>query len=164
VAGTTVTLTPAASLVDELERIRHRISERAYELFRTSDGWNNPNDDWLNAERELLWQPAVELCQKDGRFEVRAAVAGVDPKDLAVTVTSDDLLIKGNGAHEHRAEMGTVHLCEFSGGTLFRSVHFPAPIVPEKVVAECRDGLLTITAPISQSEAATKTSKPRNRR
>jgi HSP20 family molecular chaperone IbpA len=95
---------------------------------------------------------------------VRAAVAGVDPKDLAVTVTSDDLLIKGNGAHEHRAEMGTVHRCEFSGGTLFRSVHFPAPIVPEKVVAECRNGLLTITAPISQSEAATKTSKPRNRR
>jgi HSP20 family molecular chaperone IbpA len=164
VAGTNVTLTRAPSLLDELERIHHRIRERAYDLFRTSDGWSNPEDNWLNAERELFWQPAVEVCQKGGRFEVRAAVAGVDPKDLAVTVTSEDLLIKGNGAHEHRADQGTVHLCEFSRGGLFRSVHFPEPIVPENVTAECRNGLLTITAPIYQSEAPTKAVKPRSRR
>jgi HSP20 family molecular chaperone IbpA len=77
-AGSTVTLTPAASHVDELERIHHRVSARAYELFRTSHGWSNPTDDLLNAERELFWQPAVELRQEDGRFELRAAVPGVD--------------------------------------------------------------------------------------
>jgi hypothetical protein len=54
-AGSTVTLTPAASHVDELERIHHRVSARAYELFRTSHGWSNPTDDLLNAERELFW-------------------------------------------------------------------------------------------------------------
>lgn len=42
-------------------------------------------------------------------------------------------------------------LYEFSSGQRFRSVHFPEPIVPEAVIAECRNGLLTIAAPISQS-------------
>jgi HSP20 family protein len=163
VAGINVTLTRAPSLLDELEHIHHRIRERAYEMFRSS-GRSNPDDNWLNAERELFWQPAVEVCQHDGRFEVRAAVAGVDPKDLAVTVTAQDLIIKGNGAHEHRADQGTVHFCEFSRGGLLRSVRFPEPIVPEKVTAECRNGLLTITAPIYRSEAPTKTVKSRSRR
>ena len=161
-AGTKVTLTRASSLLDELERIHQDISARAYELSRTN-GWWSPDDNWLTAERELFWQPAVEVCQKDGRFEVRAAVAGVDPKDLAVTVTSDALLIKGKGAHEHRVEHGTVHLCEFSRGGLFRSIHLPEPIVPEKVTAKYRDGLLTVTAPISQSSAASKPVKQRSR-
>ena len=163
-AGDNVAVTCAPSIIDELERIHHRISERAYERYRANDGWSTPDQNWLNAERELFWQPAVELCQRDGRFEVCAAVAGVDPKDLALTVTSEDLLITGNGAHEHRAERGTVHLCEFSRGGLLRSVHFPVPIVPEKVAAECRNGLLTITAPISQPEAATETDERRRRR
>jgi HSP20 family protein len=151
--------------VEELDRIRQRISERAYERYRTSDGCSSPDEDWLKAERELLWQPAVEVRQKDGRFEVRAAVAGVDPEDLSVTVSPEHLVIKGNGAHIHEATDGAVHCCEFSGGQLFRMVSFPEPIVAEKVTAECRNGLLTVTAPIPGSKPATRPSvKARSRR
>jgi HSP20 family protein len=158
-------VTRAPSVADEVDHIRHRISERAYERYRTSDGCSNSDEDWLKAERELLWQPAVEVRQKDGRFEVRAAVAGVDTKDLSVTVSPEHLVIKGNGAHTHQAIDGTVHCCEFSGGQLFRMVPFPEPVVPENVTAECRNGLLTVTAPISGSEPATRTAvKARSRR
>jgi HSP20 family molecular chaperone IbpA len=140
------------SLLDQLEAMHQQISQRAYELFRMNGSpWNNPVEDWLNAERELLWQPSVELRRKDGQFEVLAAVAGVDAKDLDVQVTPDDLLIKGNSRHEHRSDTGTVHVCEFSHGQLFRSVHFPEPIDTAGATAECRDGLLRVTAPIAQS-------------
>jgi HSP20 family molecular chaperone IbpA len=152
------------SIVGELEQIRHRVSERAYELFRTSGSSNSPDENWLTAERELLWQPAVEMCQKDGQFEVRAALAGVDSKDVAITVTSEDLLIKGNGGHEHRPEQGTVHLCEFSRGQLFRPIHFPEPIDSQNVAAAYRNGLLIVTAPIAQSDPAKQTIKPKGRR
>ena len=155
-ATTKVTLTRTASIDDEVAHAHHRISDRAYELSCTSGAWNSPDQNWLNAERELLWQPAVDVCQKDGRFEVRAAVAGVEPRDLAVTVTPVDLLIKGNGAHERRQETGTVHVCEFSHGQLFRSIHFPVPIDPAKATADCRNGLLTITVPMAQAEVAKK--------
>jgi HSP20 family molecular chaperone IbpA len=159
-----VALIRSSSIGDELEQVHHRISERAYELFRTGGGWSSAQENWLKAERELLWRPAVEVCQNDGRFVVRAAVAGVDAKELSVTVTPEDLLIKGNGVHEHHAETRTVHSCEFSGGQLFRWVRFPEPVVPENVTAECRHGLLTVTAPLPQSEAATRTVRSRSRR
>jgi HSP20 family protein len=159
-----VALTRTGSIDDELERVHHFVSERAYQLFRTNGSSSGPDANWLNAERELLWQPAVEVCQQDGRVEVRAAIAGVDPKDLAVTVTSNDLLIKGNGAHAHRADRRIVHLCEFSGGQLFRPIHFPEPIDPANVTAEYKNGLLTVTASIAGTEMTTTAKKPRSRR
>ena len=158
-----VGLIRTSSIVDELEQIHRRVSERAFELFRTSGSSNSPDENWLTAERELLWQPAVEMCQKDGEFEVRAALAVVDPKDVALTVTSEDLLIKGNGGHEHRPEQGTVHLCEFSRGQLFRPIRFPEPIDPQNVAAAYRNGLLIVTAPIA-SDPAKQTVKPKGRR
>jgi HSP20 family molecular chaperone IbpA len=159
-----VALTRTATVAGELEQVHDRVSERAYELSCTSGCSNSPEENWLTAERELLWQPAVEVCQKDGRFEVRAAVGGVDSKDLALTVTSEDLVIKGNGAHEHGAERGTVHVCEFSRGRLFRSIHFPEAIDPAKVTAECKNGLLTITASIAESADAKRAKRPRGGR
>jgi HSP20 family protein len=160
-ATTKVTLSQSASIVDQLEKIHDRISERAYELFRTSDGRKNAEVNWLKAEQELLWQPAVEVCQQNGQFEVRAAVAGVNPKDLAVTVTSTDVLISGNHSHQHDANRGTVHLCEFSRGQLFRPIHLPEIIDTAKVTAKYENGLLTVTAPIARSDAETKTAKAR---
>lgn len=163
-ARANVALTRAATIVDELEQVHHLVSERAHELFRTSGGSNSAEENWLTAERELLWQPAVEVCQQDGRFEVRAAIAGVDPKDVAITVTSEDLLITGNGGHEHRAEQGIVHLCEFNRGRLFRSIHFPQPIDSKKTIVELRNGLLVVTAPIAPSVRPKRAVTPRARR
>ncbi len=163
-AATKIILTPAASIDDEVAHAHDRISDRAYELSCTSGAWNSPDENCLNAERELLWQPAVEIRQTDGRFEVRAAVAGIEPKHLAVTGTPIDLLIKGNGAHEHRQQVGTVHVSEFSYGQLFRFIHFPVPIDPAKATADYRNGLLTITAPIAQAEAAKRPAAAKDRR
>jgi HSP20 family molecular chaperone IbpA len=44
-----------------------------------------------------------------------------------------------------------VHLCEFSHGHLFRSVHFPRRIDPAKATADYRNGMLRITAPIAEA-------------
>jgi HSP20 family protein len=151
-ARTDITLKRTESVLNELEQIHDQIRQRAYELFRTNGSLpRQPLDDWLTAERELVWQPAVEVRQKDNQLEVLAAVPGVEPKDLDVQVTREDLVIKGNGAHEPRADTGTVHCCEFSHGQLFRAVHFPRPIDPAKVTADYRNGMLRITAPIAET-------------
>jgi hypothetical protein len=47
--------------------MRQRIGERAYERYCTSDGCSDPDEDWLKAEQEWVWQPAVEVRQRDGR-------------------------------------------------------------------------------------------------
>jgi HSP20 family protein len=133
-----------------------RVMRRAYDIFRgngTSIG--RELDDWLTAERELVWKPAIELAEKDNQFQVKVAVAGIDPKDIKVEVTGDDLLVKGETRSEKKEEKGDVYTSEFQSGSLFRSIHLPKKIDADKVKADLKNGLLTITAPIAE-EAKTR--------
>lgn len=141
------------SVIEEFNRIQNEIRKRAYEFFSSQrDLWGGPLEDWLKAEREVIWRPAVELCQQEGQMHLAVAIAGVDPKDLDIRVTPEDILITAEVNHRHEAQEGTVHLCEFERGRLFRSVHLPAPIDPDSVKAECRDGLLRLTAAVAKTQ------------
>lgn len=147
-----IELRKADTIFEELEQLQRAISQRAYDLFKNRGTlWGSALADWLNAERDLVWKPAIELRQKNGQFEVLAATPGVEPKDLDVEITPEDLLIKADVDHEHAAEKGAVHFCEFNGGKLFRSIHFPERIDPDSVKVEYRNGLLRLTAAIAKA-------------
>jgi HSP20 family protein len=47
-----------------------------------------------------LWMPSIESYTKDGKLIIKAELPGVDPKDLDVSVTDRELVIKG----ERKAE------------------------------------------------------------
>lgn len=144
-----VPMTQKDSIVDQLDRLHQRIARRAYELFRGRGTlWGDPWADWLTAERETVWKPAIEMREKDGNFTILAALAGVDPKDVNVDITPQDVVIKAEMQHTHSKEEGEVHQCEFVMGQVFRSVHFPKPVDVAKAKAEYRNGLVTVTAPI----------------
>ena len=145
-----------ASVFDEIDRLQEHVRQRAYDLFRAHEGTlTDPLADWFSAEHELVWRPAVEVRQKDGQIEIRAAVAGVEPKDLDVQVSPEDIVIKAQIDHHHDETSGKVHVCEFERGHLFRSIHLPERIDPNSVKAECRNGLLQITASTQPAPART---------
>jgi HSP20 family protein len=147
----------AETLFDEIEQIQKRVSERAYELFRNRGAaLGAALNDWLAAERQTIWKPAVEVCQKDNQFVVEAALAGVEASQLDIQVTRDMLLIKADTPHTHPETKGLVHVCEFQPGQLIRAIKLPAPIDPEAVTAEYRDGLLRVTAAIAAEQHAKK--------
>jgi HSP20 family molecular chaperone IbpA len=138
------------SVFDEVERMRDRITRRAYDIFTTSGGiFGKDLEDWRQAEQELVWKPAIELTEKGDEFRLELAAAGVDPKNIDIEVTPEDILIKADVHHEHREKKGEVYACEFAQGNLFRSIHLPKKIDPEKVHAEFKNGLLTLNAPIA---------------
>ncbi len=146
-----ITLHRAETIFNELEQLNTAISRRAYDLFRRrGEPSGEPMADWLNAEQELVWKPAIELRQKETRFEVLAATPGVEPKDLDVEITPEDVLIKADIRHRHTPEEGAVQVCEFVGGRLFRSVHFPEKVDPASATAEYRNGMLHVTASIAK--------------
>jgi HSP20 family protein len=152
-----IELRKTGTILDELNRLQQRISERAYELFRHRDSqWGDALSDWLNAEHELVWKPAVELRQTDNHFEVLAALPGVSAKDVDVQVTAEAVLIQAENHHQHDANWGTVHACELKAGKAFRSVRFPAPIDPDSVKATYHDGLLQLKASIATDAAPRK--------
>jgi HSP20 family protein len=146
-----VKLERAQSVFDYVEATQRQIAERAFDLFKRRGGaLGRALEDWLAAERDTVWKPPVELVEKDGEFLVEAAIGGVSPKAMEVRITPNEVLMQGNGAHQHRPGE-VVHFCEFKPGKLFRSVRFPKRVDPDRVRAEYRDGLLRIWAPIADN-------------
>ena len=90
--------------------------------------------DELNLMRERIMQRAFEI------FDSNAA---------------EDILVKAELRHEHEEKKGNVHVCEFASGNLFRTIHLPKRIDPDKVKAEFKNGMLTLKAEIAE-EVQTK--------
>jgi len=138
------------SIADDLEAIQRRITTRAAEVWRERGGaLGRAVDDWLTAEKETIWRPALEVHRTKDAFVVEAALAGTVPDKLDVRVTATELLISADLHHSHREQEGEPILCEFANGPLFRSYTFPEPVEPARVTAECQNGLLRVTAPVA---------------
>jgi HSP20 family molecular chaperone IbpA len=118
----TLAVKKTESIFDQLNALHEQIMKRAFEIF---DGnghvFGRDLEDWLQAERELVLKPAIELEEKDHEFRLQIAVPGVDPKDIHIEATPEDILVKAETRHEHKEEKGQVHICEFASGNLFRS-------------------------------------------
>jgi HSP20 family protein len=134
-----------------------RIMKRAFEIFDgKGHAFGTDIDDWLQAERELVWKPAIELQEKDKEIHLQMAAPGIDPKDIDIEVTPEDILVKAETHHEHKEDKGEVHVCEFTSGNMFRSVHLPKKIDPDKVKVEFKNGMLSLTAEIAKEAQARK--------
>ena len=153
----TLPIRKSTSIFEELHRMQDRIMRRAYEIFSGNGGiFGKDIEDWLQAERELVWKPAIELEEKDNEFLLQIATPGVDPKDIDIEVTSEDILVKADVHHEHKEKKGDVYACEFASGNLFRSIHLPKKIDPDKVKAEFKNGMLSLKAPVAEEARVKK--------
>ena len=145
-----VAIRKISSILDEMTEMQDRIMRRAYDIFERNGRLHGRDlDHWLQAERELLWKPAVELHEANDEFVLEAAVSGVNPEGIEIEVTPDDIVLKADTHHEHEEKKGTVHICEFASGKMYRSIHLPKKINPDKVKAEFKNGLLRLTAEVA---------------
>jgi len=149
-----IAVTQKDSIIEQLEQLHQRIARRAYDLFRSRDGWGDAFGDWLSAEKDLVWTPAVELREKDGAFTIAAALPGVDAKDVTVDITPQDVVIQAATEHRHTEDEGQVHRCEFTAGQVFRSLTFPKAVDATKAKADYQNGMLHITVPIAPEARA----------
>ena len=139
------------TILEDVEEIRRRVSQRAVEIFRERRGAiGQAVDDWLQAERETVWRAALEVLRTKDAFVVRVAAAGLESRQLDVRVTPTELLVAADVHHADHKQDGEVVLCEFASGPLFRSYRFPEPVDPARVTAEYRTGLLLVTAPLAK--------------
>jgi HSP20 family protein len=150
----TLSVKKRESIFEELNSLHDRIMQRAFEIFDEKGHFGKDMDNWLQAERELVWKPAIELEEKDNNLHLQIATPGVDPKDMDIEVTPEYVLVKAETRHEHTEDKGQVHVCEFTSGNMFRSIRLPKKINPDKVKAEFKNGMLTLTAELAQEAQA----------
>jgi HSP20 family protein len=151
---TEIAVKRTGSIVDDILQHEEMIRRRAFDIFQTHlSAPFTEVDDWLSAEREVSVWPSIDLRQEEGRFEIDAALPGVDPKNLEVKVTNEDVLITAerDGKASKGNATGTASGSE-NVVRMFGAIHLPAPIDPDKVKAEYRQGLLHLTAALAKSE------------
>jgi HSP20 family protein len=89
----------------------------------------------------------VDIYEKENELVVKAAVPGVGPDDLDITVTGDVLNIKGELSEEAEVAEEHYHRREFRYGSFCRSVRLPVEVDVNKVDATFKDGILTMAFP-----------------
>jgi HSP20 family molecular chaperone IbpA len=95
----------------------------------------------------------VEDEMKDGLYEVRAELPGVDPTDdIQVTVRDGQLTIK---AERPQTSESNGH-SEFSYGSFVRTVHLPAGADEDDINATYDRGILTVSVPLSEDHPTEK--------
>jgi HSP20 family molecular chaperone IbpA len=149
-----VVLENSNPILAETEAIQDRIRQRAFVLSQTRPPDAQEIYDWIVAESEIISVPPTELTEKDSTFEVKFAVAGVNPDDVNVMVTPDQILLKSEFSHEHDSGSGTVHLCDFRSTTVFRSVNLPQPIDVSSVKVDITHGMVRVSAVKQGAEPA----------
>ena len=95
----------------------------------------------------------LEDEMKEGHYEVRAEIPGVDPaKDVEITVREGQLTIKA----ERSERTETNGRSEFSYGSFIRSVSLPPGADDDAITASYDKGILTVSVPISEAKPAEK--------
>lgn len=137
------------TLLEKAEKLSCAIRDKAFSLFekRNGNGHGSALEDWLAAEREVVWVPDAELVDTGKELRVKMAVPGFAAKEVEVSVTPEDLVVRADANHTHKEEEANVAFCEFGNRTLFRRLALPGRIDVDKVSATLDNGILMVTAP-----------------
>jgi HSP20 family protein len=93
------------------------------------------------------WSPAVDIVENENDLVLKADVPGIEPNDIDIRMENGTLTIKGERKFENNPTHQGYHRIERSYGSFARSFALPDSIDPEKVKAEFKNGVLTITLP-----------------
>ncbi len=100
------------------------------------------------------YSPDVDVIEEDDGVRIHVEVPGMTPDDLAVTITQDTVVVRGEKKREEIEGKG-VHRAERSYGPFRRVISLPVEVDREKADASFKNGVLTIVVPKSH-EAARK--------
>lgn len=114
--------------------------------------WNRESGEELT---DGVWQPPVDIYEKDSAVVIKAEVPDIDQKDIEVRIENGTLTLRGERRHNSDIKKENYHRVERYYGTFQRSFTLPQCIDAEKIEASCDRGVLTITLP-KIDEAAPK--------
>lgn len=91
------------------------------------------------------WSPAVDVYETENELVLKADVPDVDPKNVEVQFENGTLTLKGTRKFDEEKNGKGYHRIERSYGSFVRAFSLPETVDPEKVKAEFKNGVLTVT-------------------
>jgi HSP20 family protein len=98
------------------------------------------------------WTPSVDIMEKEGNLILRAELPGLSEKQIELKLEGNTLTLKGERKMENEDKKGTYHRVESCYGSFTRSFRLPDTVDTDKIHADYKNGILTVTIP-QKSEA-----------
>ena len=129
-----------AGLADEglVESADGTPAEEVYVEETTEDNWE---DDTENLPGQL----AVGVYETADKLIIKARTAGIERKDLDVSISDNILTISGilSGGEDEKATQWHIQECYW--GEFSRTIALPVQVIEDGVEAVLKDGVLTIS-------------------
>jgi HSP20 family protein len=129
-------------LIPYVRRTEAPISTRLLEEFFNDFPFGNS----LPETRES-WMPSVDILEKDGNLILRAELPGMTEKQIDLKIEGNTLTLKGERKMENEDKKSNYHRVESFYGSFTRSFRLPDTVDYEKISAEYKNGVLTVTLP-----------------
>jgi len=98
------------------------------------------------------WAPPVDLLETADAYLVMAELPGVSRDDLTISLHDDGRLTIAGVRRERSAE--EYHRVERGHGSFSRTFHLPVAVDGDRVTADLRNGVLTVTCPKTANGAS----------
>jgi HSP20 family protein len=93
------------------------------------------------------WAPALDVHEDKDSFSIRMELPGMKREDIEVSLQDGALVISGERKEEKITEGTEVHRQERFYGRFSRALTLPSAVAGDKVKAQYKDGILTVTLP-----------------
>ncbi|MFC1849701.1 Hsp20/alpha crystallin family protein [candidate division CSSED10-310 bacterium] len=102
--------------------------------------------------------PAINIWSNDETAIVTTEIAGIDPDDLDISVQGEQMTIRGSRGGYECTEGEIYHRRERGFGDFVRTIGLPFGVDADKVEAEYKKGVLTVSLPRAEHEKPKKIS------
>ncbi len=106
------------------------------------------------------WSPAVEVAENEKEVTVRAELPGIDPKELEISVSGNQLVLSGEKKESSETQEKDFYHSETRYGSFRRMLPLPDGVDTENVDAQFSNGVLTLklkkTAPVAAKRIEVK--------
>ena len=93
------------------------------------------------------FKPAVNIREDDKNYFLDFAIPGIDKKDMKIDMNDDTLTISSEIKKESEENKEDYKRKEFSYSAFSRSFYIPENVNREKIEANYKDGILTVSLP-----------------
>jgi len=108
------------------------------------------NGSWQNDSASQVWVPALDIVEKRDAYIIVAELPGVSQSSVELSFEQNVLTIRGQKSPSLDPSKDgelRVYTAERVAGTFERAIRLPEFVDSERIAADLRDGLLTVTIP-----------------
>ncbi|MDO4504669.1 MAG: Hsp20/alpha crystallin family protein [bacterium] len=131
--------------VDTPVDTQNAVTEQIYEEEVADDDWDEDED--------IPGQLAVDVYETADKLIIKARTAGIERKDLDVSISDNILTISGVLSGSEDDKVTQWHIQECYWGEFSRTIALPVQVKEDGVEAVLKDGVLTVSFEKEKTEA-----------